>query len=370
MDVEKIINTGLKKIKPYIPGTPIIEIARKYGIENPIKMNSNENPLGTSIKAVEKAEKSLKNINIYPDPESRKLRETLAVMHGVNAENVVVGSGGDELFYYIAMAFINDNDEAVIPEITFPIYETAVNVMRGRVVKSGMRGMKIDLEDILNRLSISTKLIFFCNPNNPTGDAISHDEFSSFIERVPEDVIVVVDEAYGDFNELDDFPRTVDLWKSGFRNIVLVKTLSKSHGFAGLRVGYAIMDEKIAELINRIRLPFNLTLISQEAAVEALRDKEFYTKTIDLVRRERKRYYSFFESLGLKYFKSHTNYILVDVMKDASEVTEELMKRGILVRNASSYGFPTFIRVTIGTEEQNDIFMKTFKDIVKKQLKL
>ncbi len=364
MDVKNIINRGLEKIRPYVPGTPIIEIARRYGIENPVKMNSNENPLGTSEKAIKRAKEYLNRINIYPDPESRRLRETIAKIYGVDINNVTVGSGGDEIFYYLAMAFINDLDEAIIPEITFPIYETAVNIMRGNVVKSKMDGLRIDLDDIIKKITSRTKLIFFCNPNNPTGDAIGHDDFEYFVKRIPEKVLIVVDEAYGDFNELDNFPDTLGLWKKKYKNIILVKTMSKSHGFAGLRVGYMIADHSITELINRIRLPFNITLISQEAAVEALMDNDFYNKTIDLIKRERRRYYNFFNEIGLKYLPSHTNYILVDVEDDASEITEKLIKRGIIVRNASSYGFPTYIRITIGTEEQNNKFMKIFKEII------
>jgi len=322
MDLEKLINSGLKGIKPYIPGTPIIEVLKKYGIKNPIKMNSNENPIGISKKALGNAKKLLHSANIYPDP-----------------------------------------DNAVIPEITFPIYETAVRIMRGNIKKSKMKGYKIDTEAILNTIDQHSKMIFFCNPNNPTGDAIGHKDFYDFLKKVPQDMILVVDEAYGDFAEIEDFPETVELMKSEFKNLVIIKTMSKSHGFAGLRVGYCLADRGIIELINRIRLPFNLTYISQEAATGALLDTSFYNKTIKTIKEGKKMLYRFFDELGLNYIPSNTNYILVDTGFPAEKITERLMEKGILVRNATPYGFPTFIRVTIGTKRQNRIFMKNFKEI-------
>jgi len=363
MDLEKLINSGLKGIKPYIPGTPIIEVLKKYGIKNPIKMNSNENPIGISKKALGKAKKLLHSANIYPDPSNRKLVNTIATIYNLSPDCVAVGSGADELIYYLAMVFINNGDNAVIPEITFPIYETAVRIMRGNIKKSKMKGYKIDTEAILNTIDQHSKMIFFCNPNNPTGDAIGHKDFYDFLKKVPQDMILVVDEAYGDFAEIEDFPETVELMKSEFKNLVIIKTMSKSHGFAGLRVGYCLADRGIIELINRIRLPFNLTYISQEAATGALLDTSFYNKTIKTIKEGKKMLYRFFNELGLNYIPSNTNYILVDTGFPAEKITERLMEKGILVRNATPYGFPTFIRVTIGTKRQNRIFMKNFKEI-------
>ena len=363
MDIDKIMNVGLKGIKPYIPGTPIIEVLRKYGIKNPIKLNSNENVIGTSKKALRKAKKLLHNANIYPDPSNSKLINTIASIYELPSEFVAVGSGADELIYYLAMIFINEGDNAIIPEITFPMYETAVRIMRGNIKKSKMKGLKIDTDDIIRNIDHNTKLIFFCNPNNPTGDAINHREFYNFLRRIPKNIILIVDETYSDFTEMEDFPKTIELMKSNYKNLVIIKTMSKSHGFAGLRVGYCLADKDIIELINRIKLPFNLTSISQEAAIDALRDTNFYNKTISTVKTVKRELYKFFDDLELKYIKTHTNYILVDTKVSAEKITEELMKKGVLVRNAAPYGFPTFIRVTIGTRRKNKIFMKYFKKI-------
>jgi len=363
MNLDKLINVGLKNIKPYIPGTPIIEVLKKYGIKKPIKMNSNENPIGASKKALHKSRKLLHNINTYPDPSNRKLIEVISSIYDISPECVTVSNGADELIYYLAMVFINDGDNAIIPEITFPIYETAVRIMRGKIKKSNMEGYRIDTDDIIKKIDQYTKLIFFCNPNNPTGDAIGQNEFSNFYKKIPEDTILVVDEAYSDFSEIDDFPNSVGLIKEGYKNIIMIKTMSKSHGFAGLRVGYCLANKSIIELINRIRLPFNLTHISQEAAVEALKDIDFYNKTISTIKRGKRILYQYFDELGLKYIPSNTNYILVDTKHPADIITEKLIEKGVLVRNAKPYGFPTFIRVTIGTEKQNKTFMKKFKEV-------
>ncbi|MFW6139426.1 MAG: histidinol-phosphate transaminase [Spirochaetota bacterium] len=364
MDFRKLVNSGVARIKPYIPGKPVEEIEKHYTVKNPLKMNSNENPLGTSPSALDTAARTLHRANSYPESSSRELRETLSQKYGLSPDNFIAGNGGDEIFYYTAMAFLNDQDQVVIPRITFPIYETACSIMRAAIVYSRMDGNQIDLEDILSKITPGTKMLFLCNPNNPTGHAYNHRQVEKFVRRVPEHVLVVVDEAYGDFADMPDFPDTVSLLNSGCHNLIVAKTLSKSHGFAGLRVGYGIAHKQIIEIMNRIRIPFNLTLISQKAAVSALQDHRFLQKSLCLAREGKKLMYQELQNMGLEYVRSHTNYILIDTFKDSDLVTEQLHKKGVIVRSAKNYGYPTCIRVTVGTKQQNERFLEALEQVI------
>jgi histidinol-phosphate aminotransferase len=364
MDIEKLINKGVKGIKPYVGGKPKDEVAKKYGVSEPIKMNSNENPLGVSPRALGAAQATLPGANIYPESSNRAVRETLAKKFGLSPEALIVGNGADEIIYYAAMAFTNDGDEVVIPRVTFPIYEIAYRVMRAVVVTSAMRGMAIDLEDMLAKVSARTKAVVVCNPNNPTGHVLGRDEVRRFVERVPRDVLILMDEAYGDFAEGEEFPDTLSMFKNGSRNLLVIRTLSKAYGLAGFRVGYGVADEAVIGVMNRIKLPFNVTIVSQNAAVGALTDEEFLKATVEGTKAGRGKICEALEGMGLSYVKSGTNFVLIDTWKDADAVTEGLMKRGVIVRSAKMYGAPTSIRVTVGTAGQNETFLRALREVI------
>ena len=364
MDTDKLMNRGVKGIKPYVGGKPKEEVARQYGVAEPIKMNSNENPLGVSPRGLEAARAALPEANVYPEATSRAVRETLARKLGVGSDEIMVGNGADEIIYYAAMAFTNDGDEVVIPRITFPIYEIAYRVMRAEIVTSGMKGMEIDLEAMLSKVSPRTKAVVVCNPNNPTGHVLGGDAVRLFVERVPRGVLILMDEAYGDFADGGAFPDTVSMFKSGFRNLLVVRTLSKAYGMAGFRVGYGIGDEAVISVMNRIKLPFNVTVVSQRAAVGALEDEEFMRATLEGTVAGRERVCGALKRMGLSYVKSGTNFVLIDTGRDADAVTDALMRRGIIVRSAKMYGTPTSIRVTVGTAAQNDAFLRALGETV------
>jgi histidinol-phosphate aminotransferase len=363
MDINRLMNSGLRDIKPYVGGRHKDEAREKYRVENPIKLSSNENPLGVSPKAVDAALTVLPESNVYPDGSNTSLREAIASKHGLSTENVIVGNGADEIIYYIAMSLLNDGDGVVIPRLTFPIYEIACRAMRARIMYSEMKGLKIDIADVVRRVDRGTKLVALCNPNNPTGHALHRDEVYPFIEAIPKDVIILMDEAYMEFADRETFPDTVGKFREGRTNIIVVKTLSKAYGLAGFRVGYALGDEGIIELMNRIKLPFNISLVSQYAALAALHDEAFLRKTVENTARGREMIYGAVKHLGLSCVESGTNFVLIDTGKDGDQVAEELMKRGVIVRSAKNYGISSSIRVTIGTPEQNDKFMNAMEDI-------
>lgn len=364
MDIKKLINSGVAHIKPYAPGKPQQDSARRENRTPTIKMNANENPLGTSKSALDAAQTALSKAHTYPESSSKALRATLARSLGVSASNIIIGNGSDEILYYIAMGFIDTADEVIIPRITFPVYEIASRIMRADVVSSTMDRYAIDRNDILNRITRRTKLIFFSNPNNPTGHMFPHREIAEFLQKVPPHALVVVDEAYKDFADIDDIPDTISLLKQGANNLIIVRTLSKSHGFAGMRVGYSIASEAVIEILNRIRIPFNITIVSQHAALAAIEDDTFVKRSVDFTRKQREQIYETLERLGVSYVRSHTNFILIDTGRDSDHVTDEFLRRGILVRNAKDYGLPTSIRITVGTEEQNRAFLKAFEEIM------
>ena len=263
------------------------------------------------------------------------------------------------------MGFLNDSDEIVIPGVTFPIYEIAAKIMRAEIVTSSMDGFGIDLDDMLDKITERTKMLAVCNPNNPTGLALDKNEVYSFIEKVPPDVLIIMDEAYMEFADPDRFPDSIARFKDGQENLFVIRTLSKAFGLAGFRVGYGVGDERIIEILNRIKLPFNISVVSQYAAYGAMNDTNFINSTVKNTVNEREALYSAFESMGLSYLRSSTNFILIDVAHDCEVVTEALMKKGVIVRSAKNYGAPTSIRVTIGTKEQNNRFLRSLTEVLK-----
>jgi histidinol-phosphate aminotransferase len=364
MDFEGVKNRGLGRIRPYVGGESARDALERYRIEGAVKMSSNENPLGVSPRAAESVREEVGSANIYPEGTSRELREKLARKFRVEPGSVIVGNGADEIIYYAAMALVNDGDEVVIPRITFPIYEIAFNVMRARVVTSGMKNHRIDLDDMVARVTDRTKCVALCNPNNPTGHAYGRRDIREFVRRIPDRVLILMDEAYMDFADVD-IPDTIELFRGGVRNLLILKTFSKAYGLAGFRVGFGIGDGGLIALMNRIKLPFNVGLLSQSAACAALEDGEFLEETLRNTREGREYLYGRLERLGLSFVRSSTNFLLIDTGIEAEKVTEELMKRGVVVRSAAGYGSPTSIRVTVGTPVQNERFTGVLEEVVR-----
>jgi histidinol-phosphate aminotransferase len=357
-------NKGVISIKKYVPGKSTDEVIRELNIANPLKMASNENPFGISPKAGKSIKKHIKKSFQYPEVSCPDLREKLSKYINIDKDNIVLCNGADSVIYNIGMCLLNREDEVIIPEITFPMYETIARSMNCRIVESEMSGFGINLKDIISKITEKTKIIWICNPNNPTGTLINKTEFNNFINKVPGNIMIVHDEVYYDFADINQFPDTVNLIKSGMKNIFVIRSFSKVYGLAGVRLGYGIGSKDIIDLLYRVRIPFDVSVLAQAAGIGAIDDKDFYNKTVELNKRERNYIYSELESIGIKYLKTNTNFILIDLEKDADECVKKLLYKGIIVRPMKNYNLPNFFRLTIGRKRHNKRFLKALKELL------
>jgi len=364
LNIQKLANKGALKTKIYVPGKSKKEVEKELNLSNAIKMSSNENTLGSSPKAKQTFLKMKDFINIYPDSLNVAFREKLSSIYDCSVDEITIGDGADGVIYNVGMALIDQNDEVIIPEITFPIYETITKIMRGNLIYSKMRNLRIDLDDINRKITKNTKTIVICNPNNPTGDALPVHELVSFLNMVPENVLIILDEAYIDFTDNSERPDSIKLFKEGMDNLFIIRTLSKLYGLAGIRIGYGIADKNIISLIHRIKPPFDVSIVAENVAISALSDNDFINKTLDNIKREKKFFYKELNSLGLKYIKSHANFILIDTGFASMDVFNRIMKRGVIIRPMVNYNLNTCIRVTIGKHEENLLFFKVFKEVL------
>jgi histidinol-phosphate aminotransferase len=350
-------------LTPYVPGKPMEEVEREYGIEDPVKLASNENPLGPSPRAVEAIKRTLSRLHRYPDGGGHDLSLKLARRLGLSPANIVIGNGSDDLLGMLACAFLQVGDEAVLPRPSFLMYDIAVRSMGGRAVSVPLKSLRIDLDAMLRRITPKTRIIFLCSPNNPTGTTIGAAAFERFISRVPPQVIVVVDEAYIEFVRDPQALRSFDFF-SEERALVILRTFSKAYGLAGLRVGYGIMPADIAQLLNRVRQPFNVNSLAQAAALAALDDRAFLQQTTELVHKGLDFFYEALGREGIPHFPSEANFFLIDVGRDADAVFRAMLCRGVIVRSMSSYGHPHYIRVNVGIDAENRRFLEALKQVL------
>jgi len=358
------VRQNILSVKNYIPGKPIEEVQREEGLKEVIKLASNENCFGPSPKAVAAIRKNLLQINRYPDSSCFYLRKKLAKSLGVGEDQLIFGNGSDEIIGMAIRTFVGDGDEVVIAKPTFLIYEIVAQMQNAQIkyVPLG-RGFKHDLEAMKREVSARTKIVFIANPDNPTGTYVSKRELNSFLDGLPEGVIVFLDEAYFEFADhvCKDYPNGLDyLERPG---MIVARTLSKAYGLAGLRIGFGISNPEVVSYMERTREPFNVNLLAQHAALAALDDKAFLRKTLSHVAKEKQFLYGAFEKMGLRYVKSATNFVMVDVRNDCKEVFKRLLKKGVIVRDMKAWGFETYIRVTVGTHEENRKFVEALRKV-------
>jgi histidinol-phosphate aminotransferase len=354
---------NILSIKPYVPGKPIEELEREYGISGSVKLASNENPLGPSPKAVKAVGQALSRLNRYPDGSGHDLIEKLSKHLEVSPGKIVLGNGSDEIIGMLTNAFLVPGDEAIIPSPSFLMYEITVRAAGAKPVFVPLKSLSIDLDGMAEKISGKTRLIFLCNPNNPTGTVISGKSFKRFIEKVPPNVIVIVDEAYIDFVRDKNCLRSMDYIDSG-RLMVTLRTFSKIYGLAGLRIGYGVMPEEISGIINRIRPPFNASIPAQVGAAAALTDKAFYSRTVRLVHSGLDYMHKSLKEMGIRYFPTQANFFLIDTGRNADEVFEKMLRLGIIIRSMTSYGYPEYIRVSVGLRKENVRFIKAIYKVL------
>jgi len=355
---------GLDSIPPYKPGRSIEEIQRQYGIQDVIKLASNENPLGASPMAMTAISQSLAKVNFYPDGQSYNLRNALARKLDINPEQIIVGNGEDGLILETCMAFLDETSEVIVSRSSFPIYDIFTGSMRARLVKTPLMNYRLDLAAMADAITGNTKLIFVCNPNNPTGMIVSADEVSQFLERVPDHVLVIFDEAYLEYVDDPQFPDSLSYVRNGHENVLVMRTFSKIYGLAGLRLGYAIGSAVTLAQLNCVKEPFSVNLLAQIAGEAALGDDEFIKRTLLINRQGRDYLYKEFDRLDLSYLKTQANFILVELGPRAGEIIENLMGKGVIIRPCVAYDLPAFARISIGSPEQNERLVRTLEEVI------
>jgi len=355
--MSNLIRPEIESLTPYSPGKPIEEVQREYGLTDIIKLASNENPLGPSPLALEAMKKAIEQTRLYPDNDWYHLRRDLAAHLGLPPERVVVGRGSDEIILQIGLAYIRPGDRCFMPQGPFSQYEFTTRLMGGECVMVPMRDYRYDLKEMARRLDERTKVVWIGNPNNPTGTIVTIDEVTDFMERVPQDCIVVFDEAYFEYVEDPHYPDTLTMLEEGVDNIIVLRTFSKVYSLAGLRIGYGFGPLPLIQNLMRVRAPFNVSTVAMAAARASLKDHTQIERSVKVNREGKDYLYGELTRLGVSYAPTHANFILVDVGMDCRKVFEGLLRQGVIVRTGDIFGLATHIRVTIGLPEQNARFI-------------
>lgn len=355
----------LELIKPYVPGKPVEEVERELGLKNVIKMASNENPLGPSLPAVKAMRDKVEMMHYYPDGNCFYLKEAVAERLGVSSDQLIFGNGSDEILSFLTMTYIHEGDEAVMVAPSFSEYDFAMRLMGGvpRQVPLSGENFSYNFETILEAINERTRLVFICSPNNPTGSIVNKEDLDHFVEKLPDGVLLVLDQAYIEYVADPAHPTGLDYIEKGYP-VICLRTFSKIYGLSGLRIGYGVTTREIAAELNRVREPFNVNAMAQHAALAALEDHEHVQRSRAMVFAGRKQLKEGFSALGLKPVPDEANFCFVDTGKDSKAVFQGLLKRGVIVRTGDIFGFPTYIRVTYGTEEQNSRFLRALQEVL------
>jgi len=364
LKIERLARKGILKMTSYIPGKSIEEVEKEYGRKRWVKLASNENLLGPSPKALAAIRREIAHSHFYPEGPCSLLKKALAKKFSLPEACVDISNGADNLILMIANAFVNEGDEVVMADPTFPVYTNTTQIMGGRPVKVRLKNDTHDLKGMLSRVNRRTKLIFICNPNNPTGTIVSQQSFDQFLTGLPDRVIVILDEAYGDFVEDPSSPDGLNYIRKG--KVILLRTFSKLYGLAGLRIGYALGREDLIHCLDQVRDPFPVNRLAQVAGVAALEDERHARQSIQMVCEGRRYLYRELGQLGIPHVPSQANFVFIDFKRDSQKVFQLLLREGIIIRPGRVWGYPTFARVTVGRMEDNRRFIKALKKIYKR----
>lgn len=346
----------------YQPGKPVEDVKRELGLSEVIKLASNENPYGTSNAVKAAIHQELEQLSIYPDGAAVGLTQALSEYLGVNPNQIIFGCGSDEIIALINRAFILPGDETVMADQTFSVYKSNADIEGAKSIEVPLKDGVHDLEAMLAEIGERTKIVWVCNPNNPTGTIVGESELARFLDRVPKHVLVVLDEAYAEYVTDASYPDGISLLAK-YNNVVVLRTFSKIYGLASLRIGYGVGAPEVIKLINQVREPFNTSRFGQAAALAALADQDF-VKECQTKNAEGIRYlYGQLDRLGLEYFPAHGNFVFINTKQSGAELFEKLMKLGIIIR--AGFGkYPSYIRVTVGTKEQNEKFIQALEQVL------
>ncbi|HIE64248.1 MAG: histidinol-phosphate transaminase [Nitrospira sp.] len=357
------VHPDIAGISPYIPGKPIEVLEREYGITGSIKLASNENPLGSSRKALAAIRHGLKKVRYYPDGAISELKEALAEKWKVSPDEVMIGNGSNEIIELLVRTFLFPGDETVMPTPTFSLYALMVATAHAKSIQVPLKAGRVDLPAMAKAVTKKTKLVFVCNPNNPTGTIVRRSEVARFLSRIPKRVLVVFDEAYAEYASDPEFPDSIQFLREG-ASLVMLRTFSKLYGLAGLRIGYGISRPEVVDYLNRVRQPFNVNLPAQQAALAALSDEEHVSASLK-VNCDGKAYLCrHFDLMGIKYFPSESNFICFSLsgsdLKIGSDVYLALLRKGVIIRHLEGM----HLRVTVGLPRENRRFVRTLKDVL------
>ena len=361
--MKRVFKQSILRVKPYVPGKPIDEVKRELGLKDVIKLASNENPFDPSPEVFKAIQNGLKELNRYPDGDCYYLRRELASRLKVNQKQLIFGNGSDEIIVFAARAFLKEGDEVVIAKPSFLIYEIASEIEGAEIKAVPLKDFRYDLEGMKKAVSPKTKIIFIGNPDNPSGMYLTENQVREFLKAIPSNILIFMDEAYHEYVQAKDYVNSIQLLKE-YKNLIVTRTFSKLYGLAALRVGYGIGSEELMDYLNRLREPFNVNSLAQAAALACLKDQRYYQGLLKKINEERQFLYQSFQRLGLKYIESCTNFILIDLPKEAVELAKKLLQQGIIVRDMSPWGLKRFIRVTIGTPEENKRLIEELEELV------
>jgi histidinol-phosphate aminotransferase len=355
---------GIQTISPYQGGRPIEEVQRELGLSDVIKLASNENPLGPSKRAVDAIADAASAVHFYPDGNAFYLRNAVAEFHGVAPDQLIFGNGSSEVLQILGETFLSAGDHIVYPEQSFVVYSLIRDIFDARATSPPLTDDTYDLRALAAAVTADTKLVFVANPNNPTGTYVSKAEVDAFLDAIPSSALVVLDEAYFEYVERDDYPDGLDYVRAG-RNVIVTRTFSKAYGLAGLRVGYGVAAPEIVEMMNRARPPFNVNSLAQAAALAALGDPDHVSRSRALNSEGVEYLTAAFVRLGLDYVPSVANFLLVHLSRNGVEVTQALTRLGVIVRPMQGYAYPQSIRVTVGSREQNTRFVAALEEVLR-----
>ncbi len=371
VDTEKLFSLacrGVQGLKPYEPGKPIEELEREYGLSNVVKLASNENPLGVSAKVRKAVEQAINDIALYPDGNAFYLKAAIAkhlstADQTIASDNITVGNGSNDVLEIIAHCFADQNAEVIYSQHAFAVYPIVTQAVGAKHVATPAVNWGHDLSAMANAITDKTKLIFIANPNNPTGTWLSANSLHSFLKKVPENIIVVVDEAYHEYIDKAEYVSAIH-WLNEFPNLIVTRTFSKAYGLAGLRIGYGVSHPAVTNILNRVRQPFNANSLALVAAQTAISDVDYLEQSIKLNNEGMAQLVSAFEKMALDYIPSVGNFVCVNVKADGNQVYEALLKKGVIVRPVGPYQMPEHIRVSVGTKAENETFLTALKSVL------
>lgn len=363
-----LVNDTYLTLVPYVPGKPIAETERELGISGVIKLASNENPLGPSPKAMQAMRDAVAGVHDYPDASAYYLKQTLVKKLDVTADMLIVGNGADDLIDMVSRACLRPGENIVYADPSFISYKMRAQQVGAAIKAVPLNHMRYDLPAMARAIDAQTKLVFIANPNNPTGTYVTAHELDTFLQSVPRDVVVVIDEAYIEYVRAKDFPSSIDIARARPRTLVL-RTLSKAYGLAGVRIGYGVGDKELIGYLERGRQPFNTSALAQAAAIAALGDTEHVEKSARMNASEMDRVVVELRNMRsntkpLTVWESQANFVMVDVHNNGPKVFEALLKQGVIVRPLANYGLLTHVRITIGTPGQNDKMLAAMRAVL------